>query len=198
MRVNLKYSIFFIFFLFLCFFYLDKKIILFLKTISPYFKNYFFILEVLNDIIVILYKSFVVGVILLGVYSYFFLNKKRGKDLILGIIWATLIAQTKHLLGRARPKITYETIFKGPSLKYAYASFPSGHTLFVFTLATVLSHYYPRYKSLWYAFAVLVALERLLNFAHFPSDLFVGAFIGIFLGKKIISKDSKEIFKSKS
>jgi membrane-associated phospholipid phosphatase len=102
-----------------------------------------------------------------------------------------ILSQIKYLLGRARPKLTFDTLFTGPSKEYIYASFPSGHTFFIFAVARVFSHLYPRYKVFFYFFAILVALERLLAFAHFPSDIIAGAFLGNYLSKVIISEVSK-------
>ncbi len=60
-------------------------------------------------------------------------------------------------------------------------SFPSGHTIAAFSLATVLARRYPhqrwvRYAS--YGLAGVVAFSRLTLSAHFPSDVLLGGVLG--------------------
>lgn len=58
-------------------------------------------------------------------------------------------------------------------------SFPSGHTLHAITFAIVLSHHYPGLAPPLWAFATLVAASRVVLGLHYPSDVLVGAAIGI-------------------
>lgn len=58
-------------------------------------------------------------------------------------------------------------------------SFPSGHTMHATAFALVLGYHYP--LSVWWAapFALLVAGSRMVLGLHYPSDVAVGAAIGI-------------------
>jgi len=62
-------------------------------------------------------------------------------------------------------------------------SFPSGHTAHAFVMATVLYHEYIDSNKFLaysgYAFATTTAVFRMLNNRHFPSDVLVGAGVGI-------------------
>jgi membrane-associated phospholipid phosphatase len=58
---------------------------------------------------------------------------------------------------------------------YAIQSFPSAHSATAFGLAIGLSGAYPQGRSLFFFFAVLAGLQRILAGAHFPSDVLVGA-----------------------
>ncbi|MEJ2683796.1 MAG: phosphatase PAP2 family protein [Candidatus Sulfobium sp.] len=112
-----------------------------------------------------------------------------GKYLLAGFVASGVTVQIiKHLLGRARPRITYETLFTGPSLRGGYDSFPSGHTTAAFCFAFIISLYFPKYRFFFYLLAVLIALSRVIGLSHFPSDLLAGAVVGLAVGKVMLLK----------
>jgi undecaprenyl-diphosphatase len=49
-------------------------------------------------------------------------------------------------------------------------------------MAAVLSAFYPAGQWAWYSLAVLVAFTRIYIGAHFASDVFVGAVLGVLIG----------------
>uniref|UniRef100_A0A7C4JRH9 Phosphatase PAP2 family protein n=1 Tax=Thermodesulfobacterium geofontis TaxID=1295609 RepID=A0A7C4JRH9_9BACT len=182
-----------IFVLSIFFFYLDKKTVLILKEAIFYYKEIEVFKEIFSKIIETFHKIFLFLLIMFSLYLYLFKNKKLGKGLILSMIIAGIFSQIKFLIGRARPKITYDTLlFVGPNLTYNYASFPSGHVFFLFVMSKILSSEYPKGKGFFYGLAILVALQRILVFAHFPSDVIGGAFLGYKLGKSL----HKRLFKA--
>jgi undecaprenyl-diphosphatase len=58
-------------------------------------------------------------------------------------------------------------------------SFPSGHTLHAVVFSTIATAYYPALGWLVWPFTLLVAASRLVLGLHYPSDVIVGAFLGI-------------------
>jgi len=66
-------------------------------------------------------------------------------------------------------------------------SFPAGHPLFTWTMASVVAHEYPRtwVKLLAYGAATSVSAGRLLGREHFASDVFVGSLLGYWIGAHI-------------
>jgi membrane-associated phospholipid phosphatase len=88
----------------------------------------------------------------------------------------------KHLVGRARPKVSMSPVFIGPSIHGPYDSFPSGHTVVAFCLASVIARLDPRFRVPAYAFALLTAASRLGSAAHFPSDVVAGVLLGLLIG----------------
>ena len=112
-----------------------------------------------------------------------------GKSLFIGLVSAGIAVQAlKHLMGRARPRLTDASLFIGPSLKEGYDSFPSGHTTLAFCLAIILSYHLPRYRALFYLFAVIVGLARVEVLAHFPSDVLGGAMVGTIVGSALLER----------
>jgi membrane-associated phospholipid phosphatase len=66
-------------------------------------------------------------------------------------------------------------------------SFPSGHSMFTWTMAAVIAHEYPRtwVKILAYTTAASVSVARYTGREHFVSDTALGGFIGYFIGRHI-------------
>jgi undecaprenyl-diphosphatase len=61
----------------------------------------------------------------------------------------------------------------------AYASFPSGHAVTAFALAFALASLAPKWRVTIWAYAVLIAITRLVLLAHHPSDVLAGALVGV-------------------
>jgi membrane-associated phospholipid phosphatase len=131
-----------------------------------------------------------VGLLLYVAGKYY--NKRLhlvGRALFIGLLTTGAVIQVmKHFIGRARPKLSYDLIVIGPSLRSGYDSFPSGHSAMVFFFAYSLSQYYPKYRALFYLFALAISIDRVEELAHFPSDILAGAIIGILLGKVFAKK----------
>ena len=66
-------------------------------------------------------------------------------------------------------------------------SFPGGHAMFTFAMATVVSHEYPQkwVQVLAYSAATIVTVTRFMARDHWSSDMFVGAALGIGIGSHI-------------
>ena len=115
----------------------------------------------------------------------------------ISIAMSTLIKdQLKFIFGRTWPETW---VNNNPSLIHdgvfgfnfftggrAYSAFPSGHTTTVCTVAAVLWIALPRYRPLWAAIAVLVAIGLIGANYHFVSDVIAGAFVGISTGSAIV------------
>jgi len=66
-------------------------------------------------------------------------------------------------------------------------SFPAGHPMFTWAMASVIAHEYPRtwVKILAYGTAGTLTVSRLTGRNHFTSDLWVGSVLGYLIGAKI-------------
>jgi len=62
-------------------------------------------------------------------------------------------------------------------------SFPSGHTAVAFGAFVMLSFWYPKGRQIFLMMAILVGIQRIMVGAHFPSDVIVGAMIGMMVGR---------------
>lgn len=89
----------------------------------------------------------------------------------------------KRLLGRVRPNREHSGRFLGPTFKHANhrESFPSNHSATAVALSVVLSQYYPNAAITFWALAVITALLRCMQDAHWPSDIVAGVLMGYVL-----------------
>jgi membrane-associated phospholipid phosphatase len=74
------------------------------------------------------------------------------------------------------------------------SSFPSGHALFTWSMASVIAHEYPRpwVKWLVYGTATAASVTRFSGREHFPSDMVVGGVIGYLIGRHIFQAHCRE------
>jgi hypothetical protein len=75
-----------------------------------------------------------------------------------------------------------------------YLSLPSGHAASAFAVATVIAHQTESIlvDVLAYSLSTLAAVSRVHESEHWASDVFLGAAIGYFVGKKICSFHSEK------
>jgi len=99
---------------------------------------------------------------------------------------------TQLIAGRQRPlEGNHEGDFwKNNALD---SSFPSGHSTFTWTLASVVAHEYPSawVQFLTYGTATTVSITRVTALKHFPADAAVGAVFGYFIGQHIFHSHCK-------
>jgi membrane-associated phospholipid phosphatase len=88
----------------------------------------------------------------------------------------------KRLVGRARPFVEGSAdplIYRPLGWSVEYASLPSGHAIDAFAAAMAIGALWPRARLVLWTYAVLIAVSRVVLTAHFPSDVMVGAVVGV-------------------
>jgi membrane-associated phospholipid phosphatase len=113
-----------------------------------------------------------------------------------------LVQVMKHLAGRKRPEVPEigKDGWAGPSgffKRYSenfssYDSFPSGHTITAWSLATVISAQYresPGVGIVCYSLATLTGLSRVTEDKHWLSDVMLGAALGYAIGKMVVRNE---------
>lgn len=101
----------------------------------------------------------------------------------------------KQSIGRSKPSdIPPDGDLRNTWFKYKGSlsnggSFPSGHAASAFAVATVVASRYREHRWIpWVAYgaAALIAMSRLPDQAHFPSDIFIGAALGYGIGHLVV------------
>jgi len=88
----------------------------------------------------------------------------------------------KRLIGRARPMVggSLDPFLYNPFVWHAaYAGMPSGHATTAFAALVAFGTLWPRSRTLWLVYALLIAISRVVVTAHYPSDVVAGALVGI-------------------
>ena len=85
----------------------------------------------------------------------------------------------KKMLKRQRPFEKTGSCFCAinPSDKF---SMPSGHTAAAFIMACLISQFYPQWTIAAYTWASIISFSRVFLGVHYPTDLAVGAALGLF------------------
>lgn len=115
-----------------------------------------------------------------------FLALPNWKRLFVGwnaaLLLSTLLTHLlKWMVGRARPYAEQGALAYVPfSDAVELNSFPSGHTSSAVTIAALAGIFFPRFRLVFWFYALVVALERLVSRNHFLSDVIAGAGIGLF------------------
>jgi undecaprenyl-diphosphatase len=119
-----------------------------------------------------------------------------GIALVLAVLWrrpsvfltvvvadavADLLAELgKTIVHRHRP---FETQLGPPSSTH---SFPSGHSATAFACATVLASLAPRWRVPFFVLAALIAISRVYNGLHYPTDILAGSALGVLVGLAVL------------
>lgn len=120
------------------------------------------------------------------------MNRHRGAAIIMAPLFAGLLAEgLKLTVARERPVDGVELQpgwyhFRGLFSGFSDASnlgFPSSHTAVAFGGCLILACFVPRAKTLLVLLAMGCGVTRLLTGAHFASDVFVGALIGVLFAR---------------
>lgn len=105
-------------------------------------------------------------------------------------IWVTAL---KAVSARTRPSSGGQGEFFQYNTKNGQenGSFPSGHAMGAFALATVFAHQYedkPWVRWVSYGTATLIGVSRVALGRHYPSDVLVGAVLGNSVGRMVIAR----------
>jgi len=88
----------------------------------------------------------------------------------------------KRLIGRARPLVGGSLdpfLFDLFTWRVEYAGMPSGHATTAFAALVAFGTLWPRARTIFLIYALLIAISRVVVTAHYPTDVLTGALVGI-------------------
>ena len=194
-----KISLYFILSI-LFFIFFDHSIANFFNQINNQTKSLFTTLTQLGDSFYY-FIPIVISWIILKIINSNNNFLKTLSDICLFLFWNILISGVlvqvlKHILARPRPVLFFnsnQTSLEFFSFESSLHSFPSGHSATVFAFAFCMLLLFPRLRSFWLIFAIVIALTRVIITAHFVSDIIAGAFVAylvsILIRKKFLDRE---------
>ncbi len=196
-RVYSYYSIAIIFML-VSVLFIDRALAEYLHQLKPHS-------PILNTCYLLLSKiplalEVLAGVIILsGLFNQYRVNVKQLiKPIIYVVIAASVIrVSAKVIFGRTWPETWTNNnpswiehgveAFYPFSMSVSYHSFPSGHALFTFALASLFWHFMPKLYWLWISLMVGVIIGQLAQNYHYLGDLLAGAILGILITQLVVN-----------
>jgi membrane-associated phospholipid phosphatase len=142
--------------------------------------------------------------------ALFWLDPVRRKKLLLValvVVMASVAANSaKRVYPRIRPHTDGDVYVTAASDSWldpatvkksetATQSFPSGHSTATVSFALGLAFVYPRGAGLFLCLAMLACLQRVASAAHYPTDVFAGAFLGSLLAGSVFNRHTLSLFK---
>ena len=135
-----------------------------------------------------------------GTYAIGAINKDcRLRNMSLAVLQSFVYAEVasaglKVLTCRMRPSDSGTQNWLGPFATFESTSFPSGHAMRSFAVATTVAGFYP--EKTWvgivsYSMAALCSAGRVASAEHWTSDVIVGAALGYFIGRGVVKFNNK-------
>ena len=97
-------------------------------------------------------------------------------------------------IANSQQPIVNSQTWLGPFKSFKSTSFPSGHAMRSFALATTIAGFYPDKKWVGivsYSLATMTSLGRVISKEHWASDVIVGAALGYFIGRGVVKFNEK-------
>ncbi|WP_459844303.1 phosphatase PAP2 family protein [Halanaerocella petrolearia] len=118
-----------------------------------------------------------------GVFLFFFGSsslQQVGSEVLLSVLISGIVVQIiKRIVNRKRPYKILEQV-KLVNAPFCQYSFPSGHTTAIFSLAVTIGFNFPDLSFISQFLATTVGISRAYLGVHYPSDIVIGAIIGIY------------------
>ena len=127
------------------------------------------------------YSGYVLAIFLL---SFLFYKDKKNKLMVVEALLSAVLARLvitniiRYICFRPRPFTAYQVnLLLDHSVE---SSFPSGHASFFFALAFAVLFFNKKVGILFLIVSFLMGVGRVFAGIHYPSDILVGFFVGVF------------------
>ncbi len=157
--------------------------------------------EYLDAFIVFCGEYLIFLVILFVFWHAYRMWRKKGLKAFVPYVEATISVAFARLLIEPTIHLFYDRVRPFVALSLSHnlivdtaSSFPSGHTIVMFALATSIYFYDKKFGWFLYVLGLLIGIGRIAGGVHYPSDVLGGAILGCIAGW-LVYLVSKKIFK---
>ncbi|WP_413559013.1 phosphatase PAP2 family protein [Bdellovibrio sp. HCB209] len=127
--------------------------------------------------------------------------RRWGLNFLVALLVSGAITHViKFCVGRQRPHKTPDFdpgVFHHFTTHWHWHSFSSGHSQVMFTVATMFSIAFPKFRWLWIPIAVIACITRVIVHDHFLSDIIFGGcvgYVGALLAMKWMKKSKNALY----
>jgi undecaprenyl-diphosphatase len=158
---------------------IDKTIFLFLNQFTEI--NFYL------DFLFYFFASVLPYLFIFAIFLFFIRNIKKNTWFSFSALFAgffaryVLVEVVRYFFPRTRPFLMLEEVKLLLPYKESM-SFPSGHTAFLFGIATITYFYNKKIGIFLYVLSFFGGLSRVVMGIHWPADVFVGALVGLVAG----------------
>jgi undecaprenyl-diphosphatase len=142
-----------------------------------------------------------IAVVLFIIFSWILTKQRKvlRRLVLLYAVQSAILYGLKYLTLRQRPLYFLHMaskLSKGPG-EILDPSFPSGHAVYGFMMATVLAYWFPRYRVIFFIIAGFIGWTRIYLGLHYPTDVVVGGLLGYGITKLFLHYSTLPSFDEK-
>lgn len=146
-----------------------------------------------DAVIVCVGEYLIYGVIAVVIGFSVYAWRAGDRELFAGYLLSIAAALAARFIVASGIRLVYERVRPFAALNISHLlndsaySFPSGHTIFMFALATVVYRYNKIFAWCLAALGLLIGLARIAGGVHYPSDILGGIALGICTGLCVLA-----------
>jgi undecaprenyl-diphosphatase len=151
-------------------------------TQASFYLNSFLFKNTLFDFLIYFFSNILPFIMVFLVIGFFVVKKRSLENFLLTSFLALtswgLSEILKHFFSKERPFVRFEEI-NPLFLITSTDSFPSGHSMVMASLATLMYFENKKFGTIFFILAALIGLARVFAGVHFLGDILFGYFFGV-------------------
>jgi undecaprenyl-diphosphatase len=139
-----------------------------------------------EDVLFIYFAKYLAYLLGLSIFLFLLVSFKKYWSMIVKALMAGILARfgivelIRYFFPRPRPFLEENVNLLVDKINQP--AFPSGHAAFFFALSFIVFLYNKKAGLLFFIASILICLGRVIVGVHWPSDILVGAMVGLFSG----------------
>lgn len=169
-----------------------EQVSLVLNTAHPLDRDFYAVTRPLWFVVRTVFAHLAGAAVACGLVVVLHRERWRAAGRLLVTVGVAVVAAIvlEVLIGRSRPNqgdtyLTFVPLGAITRFRVENSCFPSGEATMACALAFGLAQLFPPLRGLFYAMAALASIARLVNGAHYLSDVSAGALLGLLCGRVV-------------